>query len=116
MLDWFARRMWFAPALVLAYAVFSLVLVVCLNIGVPVWLEVPLAALLLPAQVAIFLVAPLLSALGLMTGEWFRGPTPIGVLVAVTIYTALAWCLSRMAAWLFRRRRLPRVSRRSGSR
>jgi hypothetical protein len=104
MLDWLAKRIWFAPALVLAYAVFCLVVVTCLNIGVPLWLEAPLAALLMPAQLAIFLVAPLLGALGLMTGEWFSGPTWTGLLVAVAFYTFMAWWVIWVVTRLFGRR------------
>ena len=102
-MEWLARRMWFAPVLVVAYALFCLAVATCLNIGVPLWLEVPLTALLMPAQLAIFVVSPLLSAFGLMTAGWYKLPTPTGVLLAVAFYTFMAWWLVLVAVRLFGR-------------
>lgn len=104
MLDWLAKRMWFAPALMLAYAASCLAVVICLNIGVPLWMETPLAVLLVPAQLAIFLVTPFLAALGLTTGEWWVGPTWVGLLIVVAFCTLLAWWVVWVAVRLSGRR------------
>ena len=104
MLAWLAKRMWFAPALVVGYALFCLAVATALNIGVPLWLEAPLTALLMPAQLALFLVAPLLKAFGMTTGGWYRVPTPMGLLVAVAFYTFVAWWVTVVVVRLFGRR------------
>lgn len=102
---WLAKRLWLAPALVLGYAVFCLFIVALLNIGVPLWLEAPLSALMFPAQVALFLIAPMLSALGLTTRGWFDVPTTMGVVFAIAFYTVLAWGGLWFMVTLFHRHR-----------
>jgi hypothetical protein len=75
------------------YVVTALIASWCLNHEIGSSLEPLLSILVAPLLVIFIPLYPLLRILGLMEGEWIRGPSFMGIAVGTLVYTIAIFAL-----------------------
>lgn len=89
-------KAYYAPIGIVGYVLLAAASLYAINRGVPKSLETMLSIVAAPFFVMFVPLYPALESLGLMSGEYFRLPSAIGLVVATATYAVIAYAAVRL--------------------